>query len=131
MVRTPQITALATAAAALTLQLWTSSSAQAVNWHRPFVEESQPDVFYNHYVPNANGPAAAMYPAPHPTPPHVGHTYFTYQPFMPHEMMYRHSYTHHQYFNGGMGLNRTRVKWYPAPFGTFFKGLHYAVRVPR
>ena len=31
---------------------------------RPFTEASQPDLFYNYYVPNNQGAAAAAYPAP-------------------------------------------------------------------
>ena len=51
--------------------------------HRPFTEESQPYLFYNFYVPNNMGAAAAAYPAPYPTPSLIGHTYYTYQPLMP------------------------------------------------
>ena len=83
-----------------------SNTAEAVNWFRPYIEESQPDVFYNFFVPGAGHTPAAMYPAPHPTPPRVGHTYYTYQPWMPHEQMYAHRYTQHQYYDSGFGLNR-------------------------
>jgi len=90
--------------------------------YRPFTEASQPDVFYNLYVPNNLGAAAAAYPAPYPTPSLIGHTYYTYQPLMPHEFLYHHRRTYHQYYNGGMGLNRTSVRWYGQPVHTALKG---------
>jgi hypothetical protein len=89
--------------------------------YRPYTEASQPDLFYNVYVPNNLGAAAAAYPAPYPTPNLVGHTYYTYQPLMPHEMLYTHHRTYHQYYNGGMGLNRTSVHWYRTPVRTALK----------
>lgn len=70
----------------------------------------QPDLFYNFY---AHGPCggypAQMYVSPKPVPPHVGHTYITYQPLMPHEFMYKHHRTYHQYYDGGRGLTRAKV----------------------
>jgi hypothetical protein len=89
--------------------------------YRPFTEASQPDVFYNYYVPNNMGAAAAAYPAPYPTPSLIGHTYYTYQPLMPHEFLYTHHRTYHQYYNGGMGLNRTTVSWHRTPVRTAIK----------
>ncbi len=89
--------------------------------YRPFTESSQPDLFYNYYVPNNQGAAAAAYPAPYPTPSLIGHTYYTYQPFLPHEFMYTHRRTYHQYYDGGMGLNRTSVRWGRTPVRTALK----------
>ncbi len=70
----------------------------------------QPDLFYNFY---AHGPCggypAQMYVAPKPVPANVGHTYITYQPLMPHELMYKHHRTYHQYYDGGRGLTRAKV----------------------
>ena len=100
-------------------------------WQRPYIEESQPDVFFNHYVPGNGGNPAAAYPTPYPTPPRVGHTYFTYQPFMPSEWMYCHHRTYHQYYNSGMGLNRTRVRWYAPPLITAVKGIRKHFTLPR
>jgi hypothetical protein len=59
------------------------------------VEGPTPDVFYNFYTPPvAVGPSPAMgaqlYVAPRPVPPRVGHTWYTYPPFMPHEFLYKH-----------------------------------------
>jgi hypothetical protein len=71
------------------------------------------DLFYNFYArPACAGVPAEMYPAPYPTPPLVGHTYYTYQPLMPHEMLYRHHRTYRQYYNYGRGMNRTMVRWW-------------------
>jgi hypothetical protein len=73
----------------------------------------RPDLFYNFYVPGrCGGYPAEMYPAPKPTPPIVGHVYYTYQPFMPHEMMYRHSRHYYNFYDGGRGLNHTTVHWW-------------------
>jgi uncharacterized low-complexity protein len=77
----------------------------------------QPDLFYNHYAwPSCTGVGAELYVSPRPVPPHVGHTFVTYQPLMPHEMLYQHDRTYHRYYNSGQGLNRTHVKWYHVPW---------------
>jgi hypothetical protein len=76
----------------------------------------QPDLFYNYYAwPQCSGWGAELYLSPRPVPPHVGHTYYTYQPLYPHEFLYEHHRTYHRYYNGGQGLNRTSVIWY-SPF---------------
>ncbi len=73
----------------------------------------QPDLFYNYYAwPSCTGLGAELYVSPRPVPPHVGHTYITYQPLMPHEFMYQHHRTYHRYYNGGQGLNRTHVSYH-------------------
>ena len=78
-----------------------------------YPEFGQPDLFYNFYVPpTAGGVGAQMYLAPGPVPPHVGHTYYTYQPFMPHELLYKHKRVYHRYYNEGRGLTRTSVRWW-------------------
>ncbi len=100
-------------------------------WYLPYTEKSQPDLFYNFYVPNSCGSPAAAYPAPYPTPNLVGHTYVTYQPLMPHEWLYKHHRTYPQYYNGGRGLNRTTVKWQGTPVLTTVKGLRDIIRLPR
>jgi hypothetical protein len=72
-----------------------------------------PDLFYNYYVHSAcGGYPAQMYVSPLPVPANVGHTYITYQPLMPHEFMYKHHRTYHQYYDGGRGLTRTKVIWW-------------------
>ncbi len=77
--------------------------------------QQQKDLFYNYYAQPGpyNGAAAGMYVSPRPVPTHVGHTYVTYQPYMPHEYLYAHKrsyYTH----NPGAGWRRTNVR-----YGTF------------
>lgn len=72
----------------------------------------QPDLFYNYYAwPSCSGVGAELYISPRPIPPHVGHTYITYQPLYPHEFLYTHHRTYHRYYNGGQGLNRTHVHY--------------------
>ena len=71
-----------------------------------------PDLFYNYYVPPGpcGGVAAALYPSPRPTPPWVGHTYVTYQPLMPHELLYPHKRTYLRR-NPDAGYTRTTVHY--------------------
>jgi hypothetical protein len=77
-----------------------------------------PDLFYNYYAwPSCTGWGAQLYVSPLPVPPHVGHTYITYQPLMPHEFMYHHHRTYHRYYNGGQGLTRTSVRYSASLFG--------------
>jgi hypothetical protein len=71
------------------------------------------DLFYNYYVAGVNGgPPADLYLVPRPTPPLVGHTYITYQPLMPNEMLYQH-YRVYKRCDGVHCLpaNRTTVLW--------------------
>lgn len=73
----------------------------------------QADLFYNFYVPPVcGGVGAELYPAPIPVPPHVGQVYFTYQPLMPHEFLYKHHRSYHRYYDEGRGLTRTSVTWW-------------------
>ncbi len=72
-----------------------------------------PDLFYNYYAPaTCGGVSAQMYIAPRPVPPVVGHTYITYQPFMPHEFLYKHQRSYYRYYDGGRGMTRTSVRWH-------------------
>lgn len=69
-------------------------------------------LFYNYYAPTQGGGIpAGIYPAPRQVPLVVGHTYNTYQPLMPHELMYRHYRAYHHYYNNGMGFTRTSVRY--------------------
>jgi hypothetical protein len=104
--------------------LWLTDAAaehfqRLENLHNPPVtcreyQYGNPDLFYNFYAPpNCGGMAAGMYPAPLSSiPPHVGHVYYTYQPLMPHEFLYKHHRTYHRYYNDGRGLTRTSVRWW-------------------
>jgi hypothetical protein len=74
--------------------------------------QQQKDLFYNYYAQPGpyNGAAAQMYVCPRPVPAFVGHTYVTYQPFMPHEMLYKHERSYYTY-NPGAGWRRTNVRY--------------------
>lgn len=78
-----------------------------------FYTQQSPDLFYNYRIPPTapNMIGASMYPCPNSSiPPHVGHTYYTYQPLMPHEFMYKHSRTYWRCHPDG-SRTRTRVIW--------------------
>lgn len=80
----------------------------------------QPDLFYNYYVPSTcGGVPAAAYVAPRPVPAWVGQTYYTYQPFMPNELLYQHHRTYYRYYDQGRGMTRTSVSWYRPPVYVF------------
>ena len=78
-----------------------------------------PNSLFSQYTTQggASQATAGMYPAPHPVPRHVGGSWYTYQPLMPHEMMYTHSRNYYNYYNdnafygGGASLNKTTVRW--------------------
>jgi hypothetical protein len=95
-------------------------------------EYGDPALFHNFYAPNnCGGMAASLYIAPRPVPAVVGHTYYTYQPLMPHEFTYPHYRTYRAYYNNGQGMNRTKVVWYCNPVTEILKGAHQALRIPR
>jgi hypothetical protein len=96
----------------------------------------QNNLFPQYYTQGAGQSTAEMYPSPHWVPPHVGHTYGTYQPLMPHEFMYQHSRNYYNFYGsnsefyqhpctgkgGGSGLTKTTVRWqsgcnFMAPLG--------------
>lgn len=64
-----------------------------------------------------NATTAGMYPAPYDSPQLGAQSYYTYQPLMPHEMMYQHSRNYFNYYNTGGymsgfdSLNKTKVRW--------------------
>ena len=76
------------------------------------------DLFYNYYAPQTGaggGVATQMYPSPHATPDIVPQTYYTYQPWLPHEHLYHHNRQYTQYQDGGLGRTQTRVSWGASP----------------
>jgi hypothetical protein len=94
-------------------------SASALAWEqagwdgkRHVSYQQQKDLFYNYYAQPGpyNGAAAQMYVSPRPVPAFVGQTWVTYQPFMPHEFMYRHERSYYTY-NPGAGWRRTNVRY--------------------
>ena len=73
-----------------------------------------PNLFHNYYVgpaANAGGMAAQLYLCPRPAPAYVGHTAITYEPFYPHEYLYRHARVYKRYhFNGS--TTKVKVAWW-------------------
>ncbi|MCA9248398.1 MAG: hypothetical protein KDA42_14830 [Planctomycetales bacterium] len=94
--------------------LFDTCEAQAVYNGRRSV---QGDVFYNYYAQDHRcnqGQPAQLYMSPLPAPPIVGHTYYTYQPLMPHEYMYAH---HRDYWRAtpGGSWSHTSVEYKTGP----------------
>ncbi len=86
----------------------------------------QPDLFYNYYTQgNCNTANAQMYLSPLPIPPNVGHTFYTYQPFYPHHMLYWHKDRYHRYYDNGRGMNRTRAVYYAPPIKTAVSNFYW------
>lgn len=82
---------------------------QAHAWGR---QRTAPDLFYNFYVPPyGGGVGAELYISPRPTPPLVGHTYYTYEPLMPHEFLRGHHRTYIRHHPDGR-KTRTLVWWH-------------------
>lgn len=80
-------------------------------WRRIISYQDKKDLFYNYYEgPDPSGTAAAMYVSPRPVPVHVGHTYTTYQPLMPHEYLYKHTRSHYAHVPGA-GWSRAKVRY--------------------
>ena len=120
-------------------------TTQAVNAQGPLAN----NLFAQYTTRGANMTDAGMYPAPHWVPSQMGHTYYTYQPLMPHEMMYTHSRNYYNWYapadqfyarkyghhSGGAGLTKTTVRWQsgcshmaPLPGNMWpFAGLHYKI----
>ena len=76
------------------------------------------DLFYNYYGPQTGaggGVTTQMYAAPHETPHPAIQTYYTYQPWLPHEHMYHHNRKYTQCQDGGLGRTQTTVSWGGSP----------------
>ena len=72
---------------------------------------AQQDLFYNYYAGNVGcGVPAQLYLCPQPTPALVGHTYYTYKPLLPHEMLYKHDRTYFRINPDGTGV-KTKIRW--------------------
>ena len=109
MLRPMLHTVLVATAAAFAFQAPTLGDNAAQAQQRVSV---QGDLFYNYYVAPTNpaGVPAQMYLSPRPVPAHVGHTWYTYQPFYPHENLYVHKRNYWAHNPGG-GWTRTKVHW--------------------
>jgi len=107
-----RITLTALAAAVLSsAAMAPSASAVEGAWKRTISYQNKQDLFANYYEgPNPSGNAVEMYVSPRPVPIHVGHTYTTYQPYMPHEYMYRHTRSNYAY-QCGAGWSRSKVRY--------------------
>ena len=104
---------------------------------------AQAPLFSQYTTQGAGSPSAAMYPAPHWSPILGAESYYTYQPLMPHEMMYQHSRNYYNYYEGGykgggQGMVKTSVRWQagnqhmgPLPFSTGLSGALYRVQARR
>jgi hypothetical protein len=87
------------------------TDAKEGRWKRRISYQDKNDLFANYQVgPNPSGTAAPMYISPQPVPAHVGHTYTTYQPLMPHEYLYKHTRSHYAYAPG-CGWTRSKVRY--------------------
>jgi hypothetical protein len=104
---------------ALTLSAVLTVASAASAWEQPGWDgkrhisyQQQKDLFYNYYAQPGpyNGAAAQLYVSPRPVPPNVGHTWITYQPYMPHEYLYEHGRSYYTY-NRGAGWRRTNVRY--------------------
>lgn len=93
----------------------------------------QPDLFYNYYTQGQSNLAnAQLFLSPVPVPPNVGHTFFTYQPFYPDELLYWHKNRYHNYYDNGRGVNRTKVRYYSPPVRQWASNFYWNVlRIPR
>lgn len=90
------------------------------------------DLFYNYYTQGySNRANAAAYVSPVPVPPNVGHTFYTYQPLYPDEMLYWHAQRYHNYYDGGAGLNRTKAMYYAPPVRTGLNYVYRKIQLPR
>ena len=79
----------------------------------------------------ANRANAQMYLCPHPIPPNVGHTFYTYQPFLPQHMMYPHIDKFHRYYDAGRGMNRTRASYWTSAHAKAKNFYWNYLRLPR
>ena len=93
----------------------------------------KPDLFYNYYTQGVSNSAnAQMYLSPHPIPPNVGHTFYTYQPFYPHHMLYHHQDRFHRYYDNGRGMNRTKAVYWSPPIRQAASNFYWNfLRLPR
>lgn len=130
----------------------TTAAVAVVTMFAAVASAQQPygnNLFGQYSTYGANQVNASMYPAPHPVPGYVGGSMYTYEPLMPHEMMYTHQRNYYNYYGGsdryyqdpygarrhagGGSLNITRVRWQsgansfaPLPYaGGFGSSLHY------
>ena len=106
--------------------------AKAACAHCQALKNGNPNLFYNFYAPEeCGGLPATMYVAPQPVPASVGHTYITYQPMMPHEMLYPHHRSYYRYYDGGRGMTRAHVRYYRSPFSAQIQSVKSRLKIAR
>jgi hypothetical protein len=106
-----RVMALALVAAGVVASIASSAHAVEGLYKRQISYQNKQDLFYNFYEgPDPSGTTTAMYISPRPVPAHVGHTYTTYQPFMPHEYTYKHTRSNYAYAPGA-GWSRSKVRY--------------------
>ena len=107
----PRSALVLTTLAAICLSTAVAEAAHGWEGKRRISYQRPNDLFYNYYVgPYPNGTAGQMYVSPRPVPAQMGHTYTTYQPFMPHEMLYKHQRAYWTHHDQG-GWTRTNVRY--------------------
>jgi len=114
----------------MTAQAAAANPGNTVNYGNVLGRGTQP-LFENYFTQgNANQATAGMYISPIGVPGHVGHTYYTYQPFYPHQYLYQHHDRYHSYYDGGRGLNRTHATYMAPPVRTSVHRLHKSIQLP-
>lgn len=100
--------------------------------------QPRPPILFQQYYAQPGYPAG-MYPAPIPTPPIVGHVYYTNEAMMPHEFLYSHSrvyynnYGNYHSYGAAQGYpsyNKTRVVWNRGTIVPFSYSMFHPPRVP-
>ena len=114
----------------MTAQAAAANPGNTVAYGNVLGRGTQP-LFENYFTKgNANQATAGMYISPIGVPGHVGHTYYTYQPFYPHQYLYQHHDRYHSYYDGGRGLNRTHASYMAPPVRSSVHWLHKSIQLP-
>lgn len=114
----------------MTAQAAAANPGNTVAYGNVLGRGTQP-LFENYFTQgNANQATAGMYMSPIGVPGHVGHTYYTYQPFYPHQYLYQHHDRYHSYYDGGRGLNRTHASYMAPPVRSSVHWLHKSIQLP-
>lgn len=98
---------------AVAVAIGLSSQAKSAEYCGP---GSPPQVGYNYYVPGvpcgeAGAIGAQLYTSPRPVPPHVGHTFITYEGLMPHEFLYHHKNIYKRYWGPYGGTTTAKIRY--------------------
>jgi len=114
----------------MTAQAAASHPGNTVAYGNILGRGTQP-LFENYFTQgNANQATAGMYISPIGVPGNVGHTYYTYQPFYPHQYLYQHHDRYHSYYDGGRGLNRTHASYIAPPARSAVHWFHKSIQLP-